>query len=118
MRGGQVGHVVQRQAVLCDRVAQLHGLFQQGDGCRQGVGHGLALAAELRVAANGRAQRAGAVVLAVGLLQQGQGLAVEQVGMRVDAHFQRVRGQRHQGDQQWGQAKHAAHRQAPWGARY
>ncbi|EJT83100.1 hypothetical protein PPS11_40283 [Pseudomonas putida S11] len=118
MRGGQVGHVVQRQAVLCDRVAQFHGLFQQGDRGRQGVGHGLALAAELRVAADGRTQRAGAVVLVVGLLQQGQGLAVEQVGMRVDAHFQRVRSQWHQGDQQWGQAKHAAHWQAPGGAGY
>ncbi|MNP41167.1 hypothetical protein D3C76_1348540 [compost metagenome] len=98
-------------------MAQLYRLFQQGNRCRQRMGHGLALAAELGVATQGGAQGTGIVTLVIGLLQQRQGLAVEQVGVRVDTHFQRVRSQRHQGDQQRGQASHAAHRQAPGAAR-
>ena len=58
------------------------------------------------------------IALVIGLLQQRQGLTVEQVGMRVDAYLQRLRGQWQQRSQQRGQASHKAHRQTPWVARY
>ncbi|MNT86353.1 hypothetical protein D3C72_2266280 [compost metagenome] len=80
-------------------MAKLYRFFQQGNRCRQGVSHGLALAAKLRVAAYCGAQRAVSVALVIGLLQQRQGLTVEQVGMRVDAYLQRLRDQWHQRSQ-------------------
>ncbi|MNT55262.1 hypothetical protein D3C72_1924850 [compost metagenome] len=64
-------------------MVQLHGFLQQAHGRCQGAAHGLALLCQVLV--GGAGLETEAVVLIVGLLQQGQGLAVQQVGMGVDA---------------------------------
>ncbi|MNE64655.1 hypothetical protein D3C80_1600770 [compost metagenome] len=93
-------------------MAQLYRFLQQRHRRWQRAGQGLTLATEFRITSRCGLQRAGLVILGVGLFEQRQGLAVEQVGVGIDAHIECMRGQWYQGDEQRRQEGGATHRQA------